>query len=52
LRRTFLPAALLALGAAPQAQAAQKTSRAASQTIAINVTSDGFVPAEVKAKAG
>jgi len=54
MRRTFLQAALLALalGAAPQVQAAQKTSRAAFQTIAINVTSDGFVPAEVKARAG
>ena len=42
----------LALGAAPPAQAAQKISRAATQTIAINVTSDGFVPANVTAKAG
>jgi plastocyanin domain-containing protein len=53
MRRTILPAALLALalGFAPEAQAAPKVARAA-QTIAISVTRDGFVPAEVKAKAG
>jgi len=54
MRRTIFSAALLtlALGAAPRVQAAQKISRAAAQTIAISVTSDGFVPAEVNAKAG
>jgi plastocyanin domain-containing protein len=53
MRRTIFPAALLVLGLglAPEAQAAPKVARVA-QTIAISVTSDGFVPAEVKAKAG
>ena len=51
MRRTFLPVALFVfgLGIAPAVQAAP---RAATQTIAISVTSEGFVPAEVTAKAG
>src|SRR5690242_3975586 len=49
--RTLYLAALLvlALGFAPEVQAAPK---AAPQTISIEVTSDGFVPAAVTAKAG
>ncbi len=54
MRHTFFPAALLllGLGVAPEVQAAPKAPAAAAQTIVISVTSDGFVPAEVKAKAG
>ena len=54
MRPIFLPAALLVfgLGIAPEVQAAPKPARAAAQTIAVSVTSDGFVPAEVTAKAG
>jgi plastocyanin domain-containing protein len=54
MRHTFLSAALLVLGlgVAPEVQAAPKAPPAAAQTIVINITSDGFVPADVKAKAG
>jgi plastocyanin domain-containing protein len=54
MRPTFLPVAVLVLGlgVAQDVQAAAKPARAAARTIAISVTSEGFVPAEVTAKAG
>ena len=46
------PIAAAVLAAAPSASAIPAKNVKGAQVVLINVTSDGFVPAEVKAKAG